>query len=61
MESRLVPMAVVSGFGSSATGGELLCLALATCFCNDFYRKAEKQAITVIRVEVEVKAEFGAI
>ncbi|MFO1303620.1 MAG: hypothetical protein U1F54_07795 [Burkholderiales bacterium] len=26
--------------GSSANGGELLCLALATCYCNDVYREA---------------------
>ena len=31
-----------SGFGSSANGGELLCLALATCYCNDLYREAAK-------------------
>jgi organic hydroperoxide reductase OsmC/OhrA len=49
-----------SGFGSSANGGELLCLALATCYCNDIYREAEKLGITVIRVEVEAQAEFGA-
>ncbi|MGE5248812.1 MAG: OsmC family peroxiredoxin, partial [Bacteroidota bacterium] len=28
------------GFGSSANGGELLFLALATCYCNDIYREA---------------------
>ena len=27
-----------SGFGSSANGGELPFLALATCYCNDIYR-----------------------
>ena len=32
-----------TGFGSSASGGELLFLALATCFCNDIYREAEKK------------------
>jgi uncharacterized OsmC-like protein len=48
-----------SGFGSSANGGELLCLALATCYCNDVYREAEKRDIAVTRVEVEVEAEFG--
>jgi uncharacterized OsmC-like protein len=49
------------GFGSSANGGELLCLALATCYCNDVYREAEKRGIAVTRVEVEVRAEFGAV
>jgi hypothetical protein len=36
-----------SGFGSSANGGELLFLALATCYCNDLYREAAKRGITV--------------
>lgn len=49
-----------SGFGSSANGGELLCLALATCYCNDLYREAAKRAIEVVSVEVQASAEFGA-
>lgn len=49
-----------SGFGSSTNGGELLMLALATCYCNDIYREAAKRGIKVERVEVEVEAEFGA-
>ncbi len=49
-----------TGFGSSANGGELLFLALATCYCNDVYREAAKRAIQVERVEVEVEGEFGA-
>lgn len=49
-----------SGFGSSANGGELLFLALATCYCNDIYREAEKRGIQVERVEVEVAGEFDA-
>jgi uncharacterized OsmC-like protein len=49
-----------TGFGSSANGGELLLLALATCYCNDIYREATKRAVTVERVEVEVTGEFGA-
>ena len=31
-----------AGFGSSTNGGELLFLALATCYCNDIYREAAK-------------------
>ena len=50
-----------SGFGSSANGGELLFLALATCYCNDVYREAEKAGITVESVEVEVKGAFGGV
>ncbi len=49
-----------TGFGSSANGGELLFLALATCYCNDIYREAAKRNIQVERVEVEVNGEFGA-
>ena len=48
-----------TGSGSSANGGELLCLALATCFCNDIYREASKRSIEVIGVEVQADAEFG--
>lgn len=49
-----------SGFGSSINGGELLLLALATCFCNDIYREAGKRNITVTGVEVVFTCEFGA-
>jgi organic hydroperoxide reductase OsmC/OhrA len=49
-----------SGFGSSANGGELLFLALATCYCNDVYREAAKRGIQVERVEVDVEGQFGA-
>ena len=48
-----------SGFGSRANGGELLCLALATCYCNDIYREAARLRIEVVRVEVDACAEFG--
>jgi organic hydroperoxide reductase OsmC/OhrA len=50
-----------SGLGSSASGGELLFLALATCYCNDLYREAERAGITVERVEVEVAGAFGGV
>src|SRR5512135_1514689 len=49
-----------SGFGSSANGGELLFLALATCFCNDIYREAAKRGIVVESVQVQVEGDFGA-
>lgn len=48
-----------SGFGSSANGGELLFLALATCYCNDLYREAAKRGISVKSVLVEVDGDFG--
>jgi uncharacterized OsmC-like protein len=47
------------GLGSSANGGELLFLALATCYCNDIYREAKKRGIEIRSVEVEVTGEFG--
>ncbi len=49
-----------TGLGSSANGGELLFLALATCYCNDIYREAEKRHIRVREVEVTVEGDFGA-
>jgi uncharacterized OsmC-like protein len=49
-----------SGYGSSANGGELLFLALASCYCNDIYREAAKRNIKVEQVEVNVEGDFGA-
>jgi uncharacterized OsmC-like protein len=46
--------------GSSVSGGELLFLALATCFCNDIYREAARRDIQVESVEVEVTGDFEA-
>ena len=48
------------GLGSSVNGGELLFLAMATCYCNDIYREAKKQSIEIVRIEVEVSGQFGA-
>jgi uncharacterized OsmC-like protein len=48
------------GCGSSVSGGELLFLALATCYCNDIYKEAKKQGIDVQSVEVSVQGEFGS-
>jgi organic hydroperoxide reductase OsmC/OhrA len=47
------------GLGSSANGGELLFLALATCYCNDIYREAAERGIEVKNVEVKVEGDFG--
>lgn len=49
-----------TGYGSSANGGELLFLALATCYCNDLYREAAKVGLKVEGVDVEVDGEYGA-
>lgn len=48
-----------NGMGSSVNGGELLFLALATCYCNDIYREAAKRNINVSGVTVTVEGEFG--
>lgn len=48
-----------SGFGSGANGGELLFLALATCYCNDVYREAARRGLRVDRLEVEASGELG--
>jgi len=49
------------GFGSSANGGELLFLALATCYCNDIYREAANRGIVIKDVEVAVTGHFEGI
>ena len=49
-----------AGRGSSVNGGELLFLALATCFCNDIYREAAKRGMELRSVEVRVSGSFGA-
>ena len=49
-----------NGLGSAANGGEILLLALATCYCNDIYREAEARGIEVEQVEIEVDADFPA-
>ncbi|MCI0570708.1 MAG: OsmC family protein [Myxococcaceae bacterium] len=59
-EHRLAVAPKATGFGSSTNGGELLLLALATCYCNDVYREAAKRGLRVERVEVEVEGDFGA-
>ena len=35
-------------------------LALATCYCNDIYREADKMGIAVAHVDVECSADFPA-
>jgi len=48
------------GFGSGINGGELLLVALATCYCNDIYREAGKLNLKVDKVEVIASADFDA-
>lgn len=62
-DGRTQPLAIArktSGRGSAVNGGELLMLALATCYCNDIFREAAARGIEVESVEVEVESEFGA-
>ena len=51
----------LAGRGSAVNGGELLMLALATCYCNDLYREAERLGITIEGVEVEASASFPGV
>jgi uncharacterized OsmC-like protein len=48
-----------AGRGSSVNGGELLFLALATCYCNDVYREAARRGIVIKSVRVDVTGTFG--
>ena len=59
-KSLRVP-AKTSGNGSAVNGGEFLMLALATCYCNDLYREAQRMGISLAKVEVEAHAEFAAV
>ncbi len=56
-QSLEVPMKT-TGKGSGINGGEFLMLALATCYCNDLYREAERLQIAINSIEVEASADF---
>jgi len=58
-QHSLVILPKSQGFGSSTNGGELLFLALATCYCNDLYREAAKRGIEIEALQVKVGGEFG--
>jgi organic hydroperoxide reductase OsmC/OhrA len=58
---RLAVSARPDGPGSVVNGGELLMLALATCFGNDLYREAAAVGIPVDGVEVEASADFAGV
>lgn len=53
--------AKAEGSGSSVNGGELLMLALATCYCNDVYREAARLGIEISEIEVEASAHFEGV
>ncbi|PPK87398.1 putative OsmC-like protein [Neolewinella xylanilytica] len=48
-----------SGGGAAVNGGEMLLLALATCYYNDLYREAVRRNLQIDRVEVTVNGVFG--
>lgn len=50
-----------SGQGSAVNGGELLMLALATCYCNDLYREAQRLGIPIDGAHVQASAEFAGV
>jgi organic hydroperoxide reductase OsmC/OhrA len=59
-QSLAVP-AKATGPGSAVNGGEFLMLALATCYCNDLYREAERLGIPIEGASVEATAEFPGV
>jgi diamine N-acetyltransferase len=59
-DARRVPLPHRAGGGSEVSGGELLMLALATCYCNDVYREAKRLGVPVDGVEVEASGTFIA-
>ena len=59
-DQQVAISAKAEGSGSSVNGGELLFLALATCYCNDIYREAKERGLQVSSVEVEVTGTFGS-
>lgn len=50
-----------AGRGSSVNGGEFFMLALATCYCNDLYREAERLGTPIEGAQVEATAEFPGV
>ena len=59
-QKSLVISPKADGYGLSVNGGELLFLALATCFCNDLYREAKGRNLEISNIDVEVFGDFGA-
>lgn len=60
-EQSLAVATKPSGQGSAVNGGEFLMLALATCYCNDLYREAQRLNVPVDGVFVEATADFPGI
>ena len=60
-ESKVAVQAKPNGQGSALNGGELLMLALATCYCNDLYREAQRLGIPIDGCQVVAEASFDGI
>lgn len=58
---ELTVAAKAAGGGSATNGGEFLMLALATCYCNDLYREAQRLGIVLDAVEVRATADFEGV
>lgn len=61
MVRTLTVSAKENGRGSAVNGGEFLMLALATCYCNDLFREAERLGIALSGCEVVAKGQFNGI
>jgi organic hydroperoxide reductase OsmC/OhrA len=59
--AQSLPIPAKAAGGSGVNGGEFLMLALATCYCNDLYREADRLGISLQHVEVEASATFAGI
>lgn len=60
--AKSIPIsAKANGRGSEINGGELLMLALATCYCNDLFREAGRRGIAIDDVEVTASADFPGV
>jgi organic hydroperoxide reductase OsmC/OhrA len=51
--------AAAGGRGLGFNGGQLLNLAVAACISNDLYREAAAKGLTVTRVAVRVRSDYG--
>ena len=60
-ERHLTLPAKAGAPGSAVNGGELLMLALATCYCNDLYREAQRLDIPIAGCKVVATAEFNGV
>ena len=60
-EHELILSSKDNSDGCRTNGGELLCLSLASCYCNDIYRESHTFNIDVLSVDVKVIAVFGGV